>query len=194
MKWLRTNWRALLSRAPLPMLALAASYGVYSFALLFVPWWVALAQAAAFESTYLGLAVLESSDAAKRKRAGAISIGAVVVSVIYNSAAGFFHRNPDTLLGTPWYAEVALAMAHGAPLAIVAYLVADLLLHATRPTRSVPVADSALTVKPQSATPAPLSKSAVVKQLALARGVSESTIWRGVKAGDIVLNGTKEVH
>ncbi|MFN8504459.1 hypothetical protein [Kouleothrix sp.] len=32
-----THWRGVLARLPLPMLALAASYGVYSFAALFVP-------------------------------------------------------------------------------------------------------------------------------------------------------------
>jgi len=46
------NWRGILARLPLPMLALAASYGVYEFARLFVPMWVALVQAAAFELTY----------------------------------------------------------------------------------------------------------------------------------------------
>lgn len=117
----------LLPRLPLPMLALAASYGVYQFALLFVPHWVAIVQASAFEVTYIGLAIMEAGRAEQRKRATAISVGAVVVSVLYNSLAGFFHRNG---LGSLSLAgEIALAALHGAPLAIVAYLVADLLLH-----------------------------------------------------------------
>ena len=87
------NLKWLLPRLPLPMLALAASYGVYQFALLFVPWWVALIQAAAFETTYLGLAMIESETAEQRRRATAISVGAVVVSVLYNSLAGYLHRN-----------------------------------------------------------------------------------------------------
>jgi hypothetical protein len=46
-----------------------------------------------------------------------------------------------------------------------------------------------------SAAPAPaLSKTALVKQLALARGVSESTVWRGVKAGEIVLESNNGVE
>jgi len=49
------GWRELVSRAALPMLALAASYGVYSFALLFVPQWVAITQAAAFELRHVAL-------------------------------------------------------------------------------------------------------------------------------------------
>jgi DNA-binding NarL/FixJ family response regulator len=44
--------------------------------------------------------------------------------------AGLFHRNPALLSkGLDWYAELGLAVLHGAPLAWVAYLVADLLLH-----------------------------------------------------------------
>ena len=113
---------------PLPMLALAASYGVYEFSRLFVPPWVALVQAAAFELTYVGLAVVQvQSD--QRTRARWISLGAVVVSIAYNTIAGLFHREPALLEAAPLWANVALALLHGAPLAWVAFLVADLLLH-----------------------------------------------------------------
>lgn len=127
--WIDNNWRAILSRAPLPMLALAASWGVYSFAAMYVPQWVAIVQAAAFELTYIGLAITRGLTDEQRKRATAISIGAVVVSVLYNSIDGFFVRNPTWLIGLPWEAEALGAFLHGAPLAVVAYLVADLLLH-----------------------------------------------------------------
>lgn len=129
--WLTQNWRGILARLPLPTLALAASYGVGSFAALFVPLWVAVVQAAAFELTYIGLAIVEVPEAARRRRAAMISLAAVAVSVVYNSAAGYFHRNPAALLGLSFPEELGLAIAHGAPLAIVAYLVADLLLHTT---------------------------------------------------------------
>lgn len=134
----------LLPRLPLPMLALSASYGVYKFALLFVPQWVAIIQASAFEMTYIGLATIEAETVDQKRRAVAISVGAVVVSVLYNSLAGFFHRN--ALGSMPLLGEVILAVLHGAPLAIVAYLVADLLLHksqepaATVATSEKPVA------------------------------------------------------
>ncbi len=111
------------------MLALAASWGVYSFAALYVPEPVAIIQAAAFELTYIGLAVTRDLDDRQRRRATAISVGAVVVSILYNSLDGLFHRNPVWLSGLPWYAEVIGAVLHGAPLAAVAYFVADLLLH-----------------------------------------------------------------
>jgi uncharacterized membrane protein YhiD involved in acid resistance len=40
-----------------------------------------------------------------------------------------FHREPALLDAAPLWANVALALLHGAPLAWVAFLVADLLLH-----------------------------------------------------------------
>jgi hypothetical protein len=110
------------------MLALAASHGVYTFALLFVPPWVALVQAAAFELTYIGLAVVQVEDA-QRRRARLISIGAVVVSILYNTLSGFFHLAPTLLLDMHLVAQAGLAVLHGAPLAWLAFLVADLLLH-----------------------------------------------------------------
>jgi hypothetical protein len=123
------HWRTLLARAPLPMLALAASYGVYSFALLFVPFWVAIIQAAAFELTYIGLSVTQGLSAGQRKRASGIASGAVVASIVYNTLAGWFHRQPDLLSAASPIAWLMFAILHGAPLAWVAYLVADLLLH-----------------------------------------------------------------
>lgn len=125
-------WRTIIARAPLPMLALAASYGVWSFNLLFVPWWVALIGAAAFEATYVGLAVARVSDH-DRKRAGWIAASAVAVSVIYNVASGLFHRRPELLDAPPLWLDAALAVMHGLPLAVVAYAVASLLLHAKQP-------------------------------------------------------------
>jgi len=123
------HWRTILSRLPLPMLALAASYGVFEFARLFVPVWVAIVQAAAFELCYIGLAVTRDLVADQRKRATAISVGAVVASIVYNTLAGWFHRQPALLDAASPIAWLMFAILHGAPLAWVAYLVADLLLH-----------------------------------------------------------------
>ncbi|NJK82000.1 MAG: hypothetical protein HC914_19935 [Chloroflexaceae bacterium] len=125
-----TDWRWWLARLPLPMLALAASYGVYQFSLLFVPVWIALATAAAFELTYVALATTETVD---MRRAKAIAIAAVLVSIVYNTLAGFFHRNPAMLVDLSIIWEWTLAILHGLPLALVAYNVASLLLHATEP-------------------------------------------------------------
>lgn len=122
-------WRPVLAGLPLPMLALAASYGVYSYAKLFVPEWVAIAQAAAFELTYIGLAVLAGLSERQRGRARAISIGAVLASIIYNTLAGWFHQRPGLIETASNEAWLMLAILHGLPLAWVAYLVSDLLLH-----------------------------------------------------------------
>ena len=148
-----THWRAIVAALPLPMLALAASYGVFSFALLFVPLWVAIVQAAAFELTYIGLAVVQVEDA-QRRRARAISVGAVVVSITYNTLAGLFHRMPDVLTSMPLWAEGVLAILHGAPLAWVAFLVADLLLHQQHDP--APALAPALSLARQQAYPAPI--------------------------------------
>jgi hypothetical protein len=160
MTHLKANWRGVLAGLPLPMLALAASYGVYSFALLFVPAWVAIIQAAAFELTYVGLAVLIGLDGEQRRRAGLISYGAVGVSIIYNSMAGFFHRQADALAALPWWGDAILSALHGAPLALVAYFVADLLLHreaqATEVAAPAPVLSYAREMPPQPVYDAPV--------------------------------------
>jgi hypothetical protein len=144
----RIDWRGVLARLPLPMLALAASYGVYSFALLFVPPWVAITQAAAFELTYVGLAVTQELTDPQRKRATGISIGAVAASIIYNTLAGWFHAQPQLLEHATAIAWLCLAILHGAPLAWVAYLVADLLLH-TAPAIAIAPAPSETAAPPQ---------------------------------------------
>jgi hypothetical protein len=132
------NWRTILAHAPLPMLALAASYGVYQYARLYVPDEVAFVQAAAFEMTYIGLTVAELRDPAQRTRARMVSFGAVVTSIIYNTLAGLFHRVPLASFALPVYGELAFAALHGLPLAWVAYLVADLLLHTSAPAERAP--------------------------------------------------------
>lgn len=123
------DWRSVFARLPLPLLALAASWGVFQFSSLFVPEWVAIVQASAFECTYLGLAVTRDLATDQRKRATAISVGAVVASIVYNTLAGWFHRQPALLGAASPIAWLMFAILHGAPLAWVAYLVADLLLH-----------------------------------------------------------------
>lgn len=144
------GWRELVSRSALPMLALAASYGVYDFARLFVPTWVAVVQASAFELVYIGLSVAKLSRDQQR-RAHAISLGAVVVSASYNTLAGYFHRRPDTLPGLDWWGDALLALLHGVPLAVLAYLVADLLLHAS--TSEAPAAGRAAVSSGESVSP-----------------------------------------
>jgi hypothetical protein len=150
------DWRALLSRAPLPMLALAASHGVYSYNLLFVPPWVALVSAAAFELTYCGLAVVRLS-AGQRRRAQRIATSAVAVSIFYNTLAGLFHRRPELLTALPVGLDIVLSVLHGMPLAIVAYSVAHLLLHEPPAPTTIDVDQPAVPAEPVIAeTPQPV--------------------------------------
>lgn len=183
MNWLRSNWRSILARLPLPTLALAAAYGVWRFQALFTPWYVAAISALSFELVYIGLAVVQLAPG-DRRRATLISVGAVVVSVIYNSLSALFEIRPALLIARPLWADVILAVVHGLPLAAVAFFVADLLLH----TGAVPVVESSTESTALAIVPAPLSRTQQVQRLAVQMQVSESTIWRKVKAGDIVLN------
>ena len=147
--------RYVISRLALILLAFSASYGVYQFALLYSPNEIALCTAGAFELTYIGLALSPGLTATKYKRARAISLCAVLVSVLYNSISGLMHRAPDLVRLDMWsiLVEVSLAVLHGAPLAIVAFLVADLLLHpdqAITPVPTAPAAPAPLVVAPNT--------------------------------------------
>lgn len=183
------HWRTILAHLPLPMLGLAASYGVYSFALLYAPLLFALAQAAAFELTYIGLATLVIPNSERQRYARRISVGAVVVSVLYNSAAGFFHRNPAALSNLGLWGEIVLAVAHGAPLALVAYFVADLLLHTSQAPQPAPqpvvVTPQALPAETTTPTPQPTSELAQLKAHVLAgRRANPAVSWSQL-AGEV---------
>lgn len=109
-------------------LALSAAYGVYTFQMLFVPQWVSIVSATSFELTYIGLA-LARLNKTSQIRAMVISLAAVSVSIIYNSISAFFSLSPNTLDRSLWYVAALLAILHGLPLALVAYFVADLIIH-----------------------------------------------------------------
>jgi hypothetical protein len=194
MKWRHQHWRTILSRAPLPTLAAAAAWGVWSFQVLFTPWYVAGISALSFELTYISLAVVQL-DTLQRRRATAISIGAVVVSVVYNSLSALFAIRPALLVDRPLWGDVLLSLAHGMPLAIVAFLVADLLLHTPAPAAvkmRVIDSDTIAPERPRAAVKkraSTLSKTARVKRYADTHQMSESQVWRRVKSGQLVLNG-----
>ena len=124
-----SSWEKALAVAPLPMLGLAASYGVFYFAAFFAPVWVAIGEAMAFELTYIGLSITKGLTDKQQARAAMVAKGAVLVSIIYNSLAGVMHLQPD------WFKQMnavwvwVLACVHGLPLALLAYQVATLLLH-----------------------------------------------------------------
>lgn len=122
------HYDRILASLALITLALSASYGVYTFQILFVPTWVAVVSAASFELTYIGLAFAQLSPAS-RQRAMVISLAAVSVSILYNGISAFFRLAPLALDTSIWYVAAVLAALHGLPLALVAYFVADLIIH-----------------------------------------------------------------
>jgi hypothetical protein len=124
-EWLKFT----LSVLPLPTLGLAASYGVYHFSSNFVPNWVAVVEACGFESVYIGLAVSKNMPDNLRKRIQSVSWGAVAVSVIYNSLSAALTLNPKLLTEMHPVFFWLISVTQGAPLAVLAFFVADLVLH-----------------------------------------------------------------
>ena len=125
------NWALIREAVPasaLPMLGLAASYGVYFFAVQFVPVFIAVIEAASFELIYIGLAMIKV-DKEQKQYARYVSQGAVAVSVLYNSIAAAIHLQPSLIENLDLVMTWILAVIHGAPLAVLAYLVSDLLFH-----------------------------------------------------------------
>lgn len=125
----KTKLERILPVLPLPMLGLAASYGVYFFAVQFVPTPIAIAEAAAFELTYIGLGALTGLSERERATAKRVSWGAVFVSVTYNTITAAVHQDPQILEELPAFFFWTVAILHGAPLAVLAYLVSELLLN-----------------------------------------------------------------
>jgi len=175
--------RNLIARASLPALALAASYGVYSFQRVFVPEWVALVSAAAFELVWLGLAAAATTD---HRRARVIALAAVVVSAIYNALAAALHLRPDLVAASPSLAATALlAMLHGAPLAILGYAVADLLLHQAQPEAHPPATITVNSEQTIVAVSDPIARVVAGEltqaQAAAQLGVSRQAIGKRIK-------------
>lgn len=158
------------------LLAFTASYGVYTFQLLFVPWWIAFISAASFEATYIGLALAELTQASK-KRAMIISLAAVAVSITYNSLSAFFQLSPEMLNERYVVLNGVLAVLHGLPLALVAYFVADLIIHrpniASKPTSKT---ESKVSSKPQANIEAKPVLAMEAKQEANRIATSKATV------------------
>jgi hypothetical protein len=149
------NTRNVAAIVALLLLAGTASYGVYQFQLLFVPHIVALISAASFEATYIGLAIATLTQTSK-KRAAVVSLAAVAVSIVYNSLSALFHLSPELLAKEYLWLNGILALLHGLPLALVAYFVADLIIHQQVQTTSkiASKATSRITSKTSVATQA----------------------------------------
>lgn len=123
------DWADYLALAPLPILGLVASYGVFSFAAMFVPTGMAVVEAISFEAIYIALAAIQGLDEAQQARAKKVSIGALVVSALYGSLAAVFHLSPAVRETMPLAGEISMAILHGVPVPLLAYHMANLLLH-----------------------------------------------------------------
>lgn len=129
-EWARKHdWGFTVIVAAIVTLAFPASYGVYTFQLLFFPLWVAIISAASFELVYIGLATQTRLNEERRAHAIWISLSAVAVSIVYNTLSALFKLQPDITLSNTVAWSVILAILHGAPLAVTAFFVAHLILH-----------------------------------------------------------------
>lgn len=133
----KTEWKKVVPVLPLPMLGLAASWGVYHFSVHFVPPLVAVAESMGFELVYIGLAFTKSLREDLRNRVLKVSLSAVGVSVIYNSiSAALYAKTGGDMEQSRIIIKTIhpilfwlLAIGHGAPLAVLGFFVADLNLH-----------------------------------------------------------------
>lgn len=82
------SWRKAFAEAPVPMMGIASSYGVYAFNLVFMPWWAAMIVAAAYESVYIGIPSLDNLSPEQVTLAGKLARAAGWVSFAQNGLAG----------------------------------------------------------------------------------------------------------
>jgi len=118
---------ALLPILPLPTLGIAASWGVYHFAHKFSPMPIAIFEAIGFELVYIGLSTLRDIPDKFRKYRKYVSLGAVGVSVVYNSLSAWLVLEPTLFDSLHFGWQIAVSVAHGLPIALLGYFVADLI-------------------------------------------------------------------
>lgn len=138
--WQGETWVQLMIKAPLPMLALASSYGVYSFSVIFMPWWMALLSSTAFELVYISLAYVTLTSQGMKTEANRVAAGSVIVAILYNVIASYLHLRPVDWSQVEVGWVFLLSIVHGAPLATVAYFYSKLMFHKNEliePTHSV---------------------------------------------------------
>ena len=133
MRYQRIQWRVVLAMLPTPMLGFASSYGVFAFNAHFAPGWVAIAMAAAYELTYVGLASYTTLNEKQRAEGQKISRDAARISFIQNGLAGLVYVQPTVMGYADWgpkalWFNIPLAGLHAAQVWI-AYRTANFTLH-----------------------------------------------------------------
>lgn len=135
-------WRIVLAMLPTPMLGFASSYGVYAFNSYFVPGWVAIAMAAAYELTYVGLASYTALNEKQKEIGLKISYDAAMISFMQNGLVGLAHIQPSVMGYSKWSAawplviNVPLACLHAMQVWI-AYRTANFTLHGVESSENV---------------------------------------------------------
>ncbi len=117
-----------LIRLAVACLGFRASFGVYTFAAELVPWPIALIESCSLELTYIGLTFITLDDKDGR-RATWIALGALLVSVLYNTLASALMQDRQIFQNLTGFWYWLVSVLHGAPLSILAYLVSDMLFH-----------------------------------------------------------------
>lgn len=111
-------------------LGIVASYGVYEFSTHFVKNNVfALIEAAAFELTYVGLAFSHGLPVKVQAYAQRVSLGAMIISALFNTFANALNMDPDLSAKLSPFLFWSVAILRGVPVPVLAYFMADLIIH-----------------------------------------------------------------
>lgn len=192
MKRYNTWARKALALLSVPALALPSAVGVAYYLAPESGRVAAWSAAVGFEVLYIGVNILILRSAELRRYARNVSLAAVATAVLLNSLAHYQARVDGAFTGAPFNVlATLLAIVASLPLAGLAYAVSVLLHRLSEDeAQATAVLEEALstpftvTAVERPALSDGVSKTARVKALAVARGVSESSAWRKVKSGE----------
>lgn len=193
--------RLILAILSVPLLAAPSAYGVYLYLEPESGKYAAGSAAVGFELLYIGVNVLILASPELRQYGRNVALAAVATAVTFNTLAHYQMKVEDAFTGANFgVLAFFLSLLTSLPLAGLAYAV-SVLLHRLSDDSASGVAESAPVSVGQSLTvnvlavesnnipqlSDGLSKTARVKLLAAERNVSESSIWRAVKKGEVEL-------
>lgn len=119
----------MINMLPNIMIGLSASYGVYHFSSQFMPQPFPLIEAAAFEFIYIRLTMMKGLSDKMRTLARRVSIGAVLVSVVYNTISARMYMDSGWMDDSGQMVFWIMAILHGLPLAVIGYFVVEVHFH-----------------------------------------------------------------
>lgn len=186
--------RKALALISVPALALPSAIGVQRYLAPESGAIAAWSAAIGFEVLYVGINILILRSPELRRYARNVALAAVATAVLLNSLAHYQVRVAGAFDGAPLNVLAsALAVIASLPLAGLAYAV-SVLLHRLSEDEAAATAvlEEALSqptvtigAVERPALSDGMSKTARVKALAAELGISESTAWRKVKAGEL---------